>query len=445
MSPPARRRLGLLALALLGLVLAWWIDGADPGDAPPAAPAAPADEAHADDPVARGAYLALAGHCAGCHTPRGGPPYAGGRAIETPFGAIRASNLTPDPQTGLGAWTLEDFRRAMRDGVSRDGRPLYPAFPYPYYTRMPDADIDALWAWLCTLPPVHAPGEPSALRFPWNLRPLLWAWRALYFRPARYVPDPARDAAWNRGAYLVTGPGHCGACHTASGALGGPAGLPLGGAAMTAQGWYAPSLRSDAEGGVAGWPVDETAAWLAAGLSPRAVATGPMADVVVGSLQHLTAWDRQAMAIYLQSISSPKPGAARAAPAPGGPSAATRAPAAPTLRPPAAEPGEALYRQHCEDCHGAAGEGAPPHYPALAGNRSVMMDSPVNAIRIVLHGGFSPGTRDHPRPYGMPPFGPQLENHEVAELVGWLRRAWGHPGGAVSPRQVDRLRPVPVQ
>jgi mono/diheme cytochrome c family protein len=447
MSPRARRLAGLAALGLAGLALAAWLDRRAPAPQAEVAPeivtnvtiparadgaARVAPDPASTDPVARGAYLALAGNCAGCHTARGGAPYAGGRGIATPFGTIHATNLTPDPATGLGAWTPTDFRRALHEGRTRDGRALYPAFPYADYTLVTPDDADALFAFLRSLPAVHAPARPHALRFPWNLPWLLEAWRWLYFRPAAFVVDPARDAAWNRGAYLVRGLGHCGACHTARDALGGPAGTALGGGPMPAQGWHAPSLRDPSEGGVAHWTEAETVRWLATGLTDRAVATGPMAHVVTDSLQHLAPADLEAMATYLRAL-PPAPAAAerRRAPAPQG--EASRA------------LGARLYREHCADCHGADGEGAPPHWPALAGNRTLSMDSPVNAIRAVLHGGFAPATHGNPRPYGMPPSGPVLSDAEAAALVSWLRGAWGHAAVPVEAREVERLRPVPVE
>ena len=215
MSPRARRVAGWVALGLAGLGLSAWLDGRGPGPGAATDRDARADRAASPDPVARGAYLALAGNCAGCHTARGGAPYAGGRPIATPFGTIHASNLTPDAATGIGTWTADDFARAMHEGRSRDGRALYLAFPYTDFTRLARADVDALFAYLRSLPPVDAPNRPHALRFPWSLPWLLDAWRLAYFRPGRLESDPSRDAAWNRGAYLVEALGHCGACHTA--------------------------------------------------------------------------------------------------------------------------------------------------------------------------------------------------------------------------------------
>lgn len=441
MNPLARRRNAWAVLGVVGLVTALWLDGraAAPGAAAPiaadtasrASPTSPTSPA-SGDPVALGAYLALAGNCAGCHTARGGAPYAGGRAIATPFGMVHASNLTPDDATGLGRWTVADFRRAMHEGRSRDGRALYPAFPYPDMTRITDADADALFAWLRTLAPVRAPNRAHALHFPWNLPLLLDAWRLVYFRPGRFVPDPARDAAWNRGAYLVTGLGHCSACHTARDALGGPDGPALGGGDLGPMGWHAPSLLDAREGAMTDWSVDAGAAWLASGLDDRAVAVGPMARVVTDSLQHLSDTDLRAMATYLRALPpTPAPRASRA----GGAIADTATLAL----------GAQLYERHCAECHGRDGEGAPPHWPALAGNRTLSQVSPVNTIRVVLHGGFAPATRANPRPYGMPPFGPELADREAAALVSWLRRTWGGGASAVQARDVTALRPVPLE
>jgi len=393
--------------------------------------ASPAPDPQSSDPAARGAYLALAGNCAGCHTTRGGAPYAGGRPITTPFGTIHAGNLTPDTATGLGAWSADDFWRAMHGGRSRDGRALYPAFPYPDYTRLTRRDADALFAFLRALPAVSAPNRPHALRFPWNLPWLLEGWRLLYFRAAEFRADPGRDAGWNRGAYLVEVLGHCGACHTARDRFGGPRGPALGGAELPGLGWHAPSLRDDREGGVARWTQAEVVGWLASGTTARAVATGPMARIVADSLQHLTEADRVAMARYLQALPGPAAGAADTRRRTSAPVAAVR--------------GERVYRDHCEDCHGAEGRGAPPHWPALAGNRTVTAASPTNLIRTVLHGGFLPATRTHPRPYGMPPFGPVLDDREVADVASWLRASWGHAASAVDPREVNPLRPVPAE
>lgn len=195
--------------------------------------------------LARGAYLARAGNCAACHTVRGGTPYAGGRGIDTPFGTVYSSNLTPDVRTGIGSWSAAEFWRALHNGRSKDGRLLYPAFPYPSYTTVTRPDSDALYAYLHSLPATAQPAPPHALRWPFNQQAALAVWRALYFSPATFQPEPAQSAEWNRGAYLVRGLGHCGACHTARNALGATdTRLDLAGGLIPVQNWYAPSLTA---------------------------------------------------------------------------------------------------------------------------------------------------------------------------------------------------------
>ncbi|TFW31596.1 c-type cytochrome [Massilia horti] len=380
------------------------------------------------DNIARGAYLARAGDCMACHTERGGVAYAGGRALDTPFGRVYAPNITPDPDTGIGQWNADDFWRALHNGKSRDGRLLYPAFPYPNYTRVTREDADALFAYLRSLPAHRQQNRPHALRFPYNQQVMLAGWRLLYFKPGVHAPDTRRDAAWNRGAYLVEGLGHCSACHSSRNGLGATEGQ-LAGGTIPMLGWYAPPLTSGAPAGLDDWEKAHLVQLLKTGVSPRAAVFGPMAEVVSRSLQHLSDDDVAAMADYLKSL-----------------------PAAPAARRPAplddntkqvAERGHKLYRQHCADCHGDDGKGAAPSYPPLAGNRALAMDSPVNAIRMVLNGGFPPGTQGNPRPYGMPPYRHLMNDDEVAAVVTYLRTSWGHQAGAVSATQVNRYRDVP--
>jgi mono/diheme cytochrome c family protein len=417
-----RRLLGLVvALALaLALFAAWvvWQDRLRPEEGSPPPPAS-------DALVERGAYLARAAHCAGCHSLPGQPPYAGGLAIATPFGTLVASNLTPDAETGIGTWTAADMRRALHQGRSKDGRRLYPAFPYPHYTVMTDEDSDALHAFLMRQPAVHRPNTPHELRFPYGTQWALAVWRALYFEPGRFEPSPKRGADWNRGAYLVRGPGHCAACHAARNRLGATVDDgELGGGLIPMQGWYAPSLASDREAGVARWPIEDVIALLKTGVSPRASVMGPMAEVVLGSTQHLNDADLRAMAVFLQALPAHDPTRPRAKPADGAVLAL----------------GERLYGQHCKDCHGERGEGAPPAYPPLAGNRSVTLTSPANALQAVLHGGFAPATAGNPRPYGMPPFGQALEDADIAALLSFIRQAWGNDAPAVEALAVQKAR-----
>ena len=325
----------------------------------------------------------------------------------------------------------------MHEGRSRDGRALTPAFPYTEFTRITRADADAIHAWLRSLPPVRAPNRANALRFPWNQPLMTELWRLVYFRSATFVPDDARDAAFNRGAYLVEVLGHCGACHTARDSLGGPDGVAFAGAELAQLGWYAPSLLSESEAAVGRWTQDETVEWLATGINRHAIAAGPMAAVVTGSLQHLQPDDLQSMAVYLNAIALPDSGGPRV-------QGLGRKIVLPSAGDSMLAAGERLYAKHCAECHGDKGELAPPGYPPLAGNRLFAMNSPVNAIRAVLHGGFAPATPAKPRPFSMPPFGPQLDDREIAAIVSWLRNTWGQRGTRVEARQVNALRSVPV-
>lgn len=417
------RTVALFLVPALAALVAWVVAVNRQGEEPLPVAAEVLDTSPAQ--VARGAYLALAGNCAGCHTARGGEAYAGGRAIDTPFGTVHSSNLTPDAEHGLGRWTPAHFRRAMRHGRSFDGRLLLPAFPYEQYTLLNRADLDALFAYLQSLRPVAKPAPRHALRFPFDQQATLAVWRALYFRPATWQADPARSAAWNRGAYLVQALGHCGACHADRNAMGASRDAQaLGGGLIAGQPWYAPSLRAPSEGGVQTWAVDDIVALLKTGTSRGGSMLGPMADVVYRSTQHLQVDDLRAMAEYLQALTV-RP--ARVAPA--------RDPEGGQM-----DAGARLYEEHCAVCHGARGEGLPGEIPALAGARAVTMPEPANVVRAVLWGGFLPATAGNPRPFGMPPFGHQLSEEEIAAVVTYLRRSWGHQASALTALDVRRYR-----
>ena len=379
--------------------------------------------------VERGRYLALAGNCAACHTARGGAPYAGGREMATPFGGVYSSNLTPDA-TGLGQWSSDDFWRALHHGKSKDGRRLYPAFPYTNYTKVTRADADALFAYLRSVPPVNQPNIAHTLRFPYDQQASLLAWRALYFRPGEFVPESARDAQFNRGAYLVQGLGHCNACHTARDPLGGSkTRADLAGGLIPVLNWYAHPLNPPAGGTRSAAHLERL---LSTGISEQGAVYGPMAEVVYKSLQHLNKEDIAAIAGYLNAL-----------------------PPAPASEPPAKvdvadmarvmEAGARLYKKHCADCHGADGKGAGSDYPPLAGNPSLLMPSAVNPIRLVLNGGYPPGTAGNPRPYGMPPFRLALSMEEVAVVLSYTRNAWSNKADLVYPVDVERFAAVPLE
>lgn len=421
----ARRVCGWLAwAAAAGALAVAAVAAPGPRDESPL-PAPPGVLHAAPEQVARGAYLARVGNCAGCHTARGGAAYAGGRGIETPFGTVYAGNLTPDTATGIGAWSAADFWRALHHGRSRDGRLLYPAFPYTSYTQVTREDSDALHAYLHSLPPVRQPRPAHALRFPYSTQAALAVWRALFFAPGQPVDEPARGAEWNRGAYLVNGLGHCAACHTPRNALGGQRKVrALGGGTMAGQGWYAPALDMPAEAGVAHWPLQDVVALLQRGVAPRGSVSGPMAGVVFRSTQHLSDADARAIAVYLQALPQ-------------------RSPAVPPVSPPAAaalQRGARVYEQHCAQCHGGQGQGEPGAVAALAGNRAVLLADTGNLLRVVLQGGYLPATAGNPRPHGMPPFRQVLGDEDVAAVLSFVRNAWGNQASAVGTIDVYRAR-----
>lgn len=401
----------------------------DPGSDIAAAPAA-----NKEEQIAKGRYLALAGNCMGCHTARGGQPYAGGRAIPTPFGNIYAPNITPHEKTGIGSWSADDFWRAIHNGKSRDGSFLYPAFPYTNYTRVTRADSDAMHAYFQSLQPVAQTNREHELRFPYNQRILLGGWRALYFTPGVFEPDSTKSAELNRGAYLVQGLGHCSACHTTRNAFGGEVESDeLGGGMIPMLNWYASALTSGRDSALANWEKKDIADLLQHGVSNKGTVFGPMAEVVRGSLQHLASEDIAAMAAYLKAL--PQSDQPRAAATPSDPARFEQV----------IKQGAQIYEKQCVECHRADGKGMPPAYPPLADNRSLTMSSPVNPIRMVLNGGYPPSTKGNPRPYGMPPFGPFLSDEEVAAVVSYMRNSWGNRAPLVTSAEVSRHRAVPVE
>ena len=427
--------------------------------------------------IARGAYLARAGNCMACHTTRGGAAYAGGRAIDTPFGTVYSSNLTPDAATGIGTWTPEHFWEALHNGRSKDARMLYPVFPYTSYTHVTRSDSDALYAYLRSVPAATVPNPPHALRWPYSTQAALWVWRTLYFLPDDSVTSvdklaqkPAQKSAekstqksaekstqWQRGAYLVQGLGHCSACHAARNALGATDKQPdLAGGLIPMQNWYAPSLTSAAEASVATWDISQIVALLKTGVSPRGSVTGPMAAVVVGSTQHLSDDDLTAMATYLKDLpqthgaQEPAAKAAVANPTAVTTSATQGTPAkatdvAQTIKLPpipakVADRGSKLYQQHCAQCHGDQGAGVAGAYPPLTGNRAVTLASSANLVQIVTNGGFAPATAGNPRPFGMPPYMLVLNDSDIAAVLTHIRSAWGNSAAQVTELEVNRVR-----
>ena len=430
-----------LALVVVGVAIWWFGSPADreTGDAPQLALAVngEAPQAASADPVARGRELARLGGCQSCHTARGGPAFAGGRSIPTPFGTFYSPNITPDTKAGLGSWSATDFWHALHNGYSKDGTLLYPTFPYTNYTRISRSDSDAIYAYLRTIAPSSRANHRHELKFPYNHRILLAAWRRLYFRPGVYQPDSGQDAQWNRGAYLVQGLAHCSACHETRNALGGThakAG-PSGGLVLD---WYAPSLTSPHEAGVQSWSTTDIVTLLKTGRvntpSANASAAGPMAEVVAESLQYAPEGELQAMAVYLKSLPSNEAANDANGAAP------TRYALPVAIR----EAGKELYEKNCAECHGHEGEGHEPAAPPLAGNRAVTMPSAINAIRKILFGGYAPGTAGNPRPFGMPPYSLALSDEQIAEVLDYIRTSWGNEAPPVFGEDVGANRGNPL-
>jgi mono/diheme cytochrome c family protein len=372
--------------------------------------------------VSAGRYQAILGDCEGCHTAPGGQPFAGGLVLETPFGNMTVPNITQDRATGIGGWSETDFRRAVREGIAQDGTRLYPAMPYPAYTRMSDADLASLWAYLKTVTPVHHAVDADHLRFPFNVRALMAGWDSLYFKQQRFSPVSGKSAEWNRGAYLVNGPGHCGACHTAKTLFGADGPVALTGASL--QGWFAPEITDAKPRGVGGWSADDIVAYLKSGWNSYAVASGPMADVVERSTSQMTDADLKAVAIYLKDQ----------------PATQKQSPAAVAANDPAMADGKVLFQNNCVACHGANGKGEALMFPPLAGNPVLLQSSSENLIRVVLAGAQAVSTPAAPTGPSMPSFAWKLNDAQLADLLTYVRNSWGNQASPVSGEDVTKAR-----
>ncbi|PAK15362.1 cytochrome c [Burkholderia ubonensis] len=408
---------------------------------PAAAPAAAASAPHAADAlVARGAYLARAGDCVACHTASGGKPFAGGLKFDTPIGAIYSTNITPDPKTGLGGWTLDEFDRALRSGVRRNGDTLYPAMPFPSYARLSDDDVKALYAYFMHgVAPVQQENRAVDIVWPLSMRWPLAFWRKLFApAPKPFDAAPYPDPVLARGAYLVQGLGHCGACHTPRAPTMQERGLTdadgpdflAGGAAI--DGWVPTSLRGEPRTGLGTWTEAELVQFLKTGRTPRTAAFGGMTDVVGHSMQHMTDDDLTAIARYLKKLPPKVQGETRYA---------YDAAAANALQAgDASKPGAAVYRDNCMACHRSDGSGYTRVFPALGGNPVVQGDDPTSLIHVVLEGSALQGTHTAPSTFTMPPFGWRLSDQEVADVANFVRTSWGNTGAPVSAAQVAKVR-----
>jgi mono/diheme cytochrome c family protein len=380
--------------------------------------------------VEHGRYLTVVGDCAACHTlPGSGHDFAGGRPLETPFGELDAPNITPDPQTGIGAWTDDEFINALTQGTGRDGTHLFPAMPYTYYTKVTRDDALAIRAYLNTVPAVHHEVTADRLPFPLNVRASMTIWNELFFTPGGFTPVAAKSPEWNRGAYLTEGLGHCGLCHTPKNVLGGDKNSErLQGYAL--QGWFAPDITNDPRRGIGSWSVDEIATYLKTGHNQTTAASGPMSETVNLSTSKLNDDDLKAIAIYLKARPGDDPHSQQAA--------APIAPLAPDQ--PAMKMGAQIYADECSGCHTADGKGAAGLFPSLNGTPVVQQTDPASLLHVVLRGALSVGTEKAPTAAAMPAFAWVLNDDQVAAVVTYIRNSWGNSAPAVSASDVSKTR-----
>lgn len=425
----------LPVIAIAGAGAAWFVTQT------PASPfdGAAADETPSAEVLAHGEYVARLADCVACHSTPESAPFAGGLEMATPLGSIYATNITSDPETGIGGYSLADFDRAVRKGVGRDGHRFYPAMPYPSYAKLTDDDVRALYTYFMHgVEPARAENRKSDIPWPLNLRWPIAFWSAAFSQSGVYEEKAGQDELWNRGAYIVQGPGHCGSCHTPRGlaiqekALDEGSNLYLSGAVL--DGWFAPSLRGDHNIGLGRWSEEEIFEFLKTGRNEHAVVFGSMADAFNNSTQFMTDDDLKAIAHYLKSL-------------PGNP----EKDGAPWEYDPSSNealafgklgetPGAQTYVAKCGFCHGADGRGQGRWIPSLAGSASSLAPDSVSSINVTLNGSVRIVADGVPDSYRMPPFRNQLSDQEIADVLSFVRTGWGNSGGAVSADDVKKLR-----
>jgi len=356
--------------------------------------------------ISHGEYVMHEADCMACHTQPGGTPFAGGRAISTPFGTLVSPNVTPDPDTGIGKWSDDEFYRAVHDGIGHGGEYLYPVMPYTSYTKMPRSDVLAVKAYLFSLKPVYAPRPPNNMAFPFDIRETLLAWRELFFHPGTFKPDPMRSADWNRGAYLVEGPGHCGECHSPRNILGAAEAKDSLAGSMIGH-WLAPNISSNPLAGVGSKSISEIATFLKVGRDKsEGEAFGPMGLVVHDSLRYLHTSDVHAIAVYL------KEGPDQPAPKENAVASAADL-----------QQGAHLYLNYCAQCHQDHGTGIPGAVPNLAGNAAIVSPRPNDVVMAILNGLTPSGG-----PVSMPTFAGALDDQQVADISNYIRSSWRNKG-----------------
>lgn len=436
MKKPPRTATDLLMLTLPAILA---IAMGNPRHAAPntAPDAKPADVAT----LARGEYVAKAADCAGCHTaPQGGAPFAGGLGMGSPFGTIKSSNITPDPQFGIGRYSYDDFDRAVRHGVAPGGKALYPAMPYPEFSKMSDDDLHALYAYIMQrVAPVAKPNEPADVAFPFNQRWTLIGWQWVFMPHGGFKSRSPDDAQWTRGAYLVQSLGHCGACHTPRGWGYQERGYDESATRFLTGGvndhWFAPNLTSDTGSGLGRMGEADIARFLKTGHAKGNIAYGSMVEQIEDSTQYLSDTDLLAIAHYLKSLPAQQPSGSfePAAPPARGSANGNHVADAQSL-------GYVVYQSFCAKCHGDDGKGVPLAIPALAGNESVLAKDTTSLIRLLVEGGNSPATLSGPPRQRMPGFAATLSNAQLADSLTYIRSAWGNDAQPISGNDVASLR-----
>lgn len=371
--------------------------------------------------IERGGYIVATANCRSCHTAHDGETFAGGRGLHTPFGKIYTPNITFDEKTGIGRWSKDEFHRALHEGISRDGSLLYPAFPYPHFTKMPREDVDAVYDYLAAQPRVAKPKPDNDLWFPLGWRRLVAGWNLMFFRKGEYTSDPAQTDEWNRGAYLVQGPGHCAGCHTEKNLAGADKDSRdlMGG---TLENWAAPNIRGGPNGGLENWSKDEIVTFLKTGRNAHTAAMTRMGEVITYSTQHMTQYDLGAIATYLKSLDSqarpnvlrPDEGVMRA--------------------------GAAVYADNCSACHVSNGSGVPHMFARLAGSNKLNDPDSTTVIRIVLEGARATPTAARTTAFSMPAFNWKLTDEQIASVISFVRASWGNKGAPVTAGEVSRMR-----
>jgi mono/diheme cytochrome c family protein len=378
--------------------------------------------ASAGDLEDRGRYLVTAADCQPCHTKEGkGQPFAGGRAVPTPFGTLYSANITPDKDTGIGNWTPDQFYRAMHEGIDDQGHHLYPAFPYNYFTHMPKADTDAILAYLKTLPPVKQLPTRNQLSWPFSMRWLMWGWNLLFLDKDEFKPDPKQSQSWNRGAYLVQVVGHCGACHTPMNQFGAPK------HDEAFQGGhfddlFAPDLTGNQRVGLGRWKPEDIVAFLKTGRNRYANASAEMGEVVENSTSKMSDDDLKAIAEYLKGVAS-------------GPDVQVQKPPQDQMA-----LGGQIFEDTCSACHEHKAEGVPTLFPPLAGSAEVQQKDSATLVHIILAGTRTASTDEAPTASSMPSYDWKLTDDQIAAVATYIRNAWGNSAPAVTPREVSEMR-----